>query len=32
VLLALVLLLGIWVPERLQSALWSAARFVEGAR
>jgi Formate hydrogenlyase subunit 3/Multisubunit Na+/H+ antiporter, MnhD subunit len=31
-LLALVLLLGIWVPERLQSALWSAARFVEGTR
>jgi hydrogenase-4 component F len=31
-LLALVLLLGIWVPEPLSSALWSAARFVEGTR
>jgi hydrogenase-4 component F len=31
-LLGLVLLLGLWVPEPLQSALWAAARFVEGAR
>jgi hydrogenase-4 component F len=31
-LLALVLLLGLWVPEWLQSALWAAARFVEGTR
>jgi hydrogenase-4 component F len=30
VLLALVLGLGLWVPEPLESALWSAARFVEG--
>jgi hypothetical protein len=29
-LLALVLLVGIWVPEPLESALWAAARFVEG--
>jgi hydrogenase-4 component F len=29
-LLALVLLLGVWVPEPLEAALWSAARFVEG--
>jgi len=32
VLLALVLLLGLWVPEPLESALWSAARFVEAPR
>jgi len=31
-LLALVLLLGVWIPERLESALWSAARFIEGTR
>ena len=31
-LLALVLLLGVWIPEPLESALWSAARFVEGRR
>jgi hydrogenase-4 component F len=31
-LLALVLLLGVWIPEPLESALWSAARFVEGLR
>ena len=30
VLLALVLLLGLWVPQPLEAALWSAARFVEG--
>jgi hydrogenase-4 component F len=30
-LLALVLLLGLWVPDWLESALWTAARFVEGA-
>ena len=30
VLLALVLGLGLWVPEPLESALWSAARYVEG--
>jgi hydrogenase-4 component F len=29
VLLALVLALGVWVPAPLESALWSAARFVE---
>jgi hydrogenase-4 component F len=29
-LLALVLLLGVWVPEPLSAALWAAARFVEG--
>jgi hydrogenase-4 component F len=29
-LLVLVLGLGLWVPEPLESALWSAARFVEG--
>jgi hydrogenase-4 component F len=32
VLLVLVLLLGVWVPEPLATALWSAARFVEGPR
>jgi hydrogenase-4 component F len=32
VLLVLVLVLGVWVPEPLESALWSAARFVEGER
>jgi hydrogenase-4 component F len=31
-LLALVLLLGLWIPERLEHALWAAARFIEGAR
>jgi hydrogenase-4 component F len=31
-LMALVLLLGLWIPEPLESALWSAARFIEGAR
>ena len=31
-LLALVLLLGIWIPAPLESALWSAARFIEGTR
>jgi hydrogenase-4 component F len=31
-LLALVVLLGIWIPEWLQAALWSAAHFIEGAR
>ena len=31
-LLALVLLLGVWVPQPLEAALWSAARFVEGIR
>jgi hydrogenase-4 component F len=31
VLLALVLGLGLWVPAPLEAALWSAARFVEGA-
>jgi hydrogenase-4 component F len=31
-LLALVLLLGVWVPASLESALWSASRFVEGLR
>jgi len=30
VLLALVLLLGLWIPEPLESALWAAARFIEG--
>jgi hydrogenase-4 component F len=30
VLLAVVLLLGLWVPGPLESALWSASRFVEG--
>ena len=30
VLLALVLLLGLWVPQPLEAALWSAARLVEG--
>jgi len=32
VLLALVLLLGLWVPEPLESALWSASRYVEGLK
>jgi hydrogenase-4 component F len=32
VLLGLVLLLGIWIPQPLESALWSAARFIEGTR
>jgi hydrogenase-4 component F len=31
-LLALVLLLGLWIPEPLEAALWSAARLIEGAR
>jgi hydrogenase-4 component F len=31
-LLALALLIGVWLPEPLESALWSAARFVEGPR
>jgi hydrogenase-4 component F len=31
-LLALVLLLGVWIPARLESALWAAARFIEGTR
>ena len=31
-LLALALLLGVWVPEPLESALWSAARYVEGPK
>jgi hydrogenase-4 component F len=29
-LLALVVLLGVWLPAPLESALWSAGRFVEG--
>lgn len=31
-LLALVLAIGVWLPEPLEAALWSAARFVEGLR
>ena len=31
-LLALVLLLGIWIPGRLEAALWAAARFIQGER
>jgi hydrogenase-4 component F len=31
-LLALVLLLGLWIPQRLESALWAAAHFIEGPR
>ncbi|HKA16162.1 MAG TPA: proton-conducting transporter membrane subunit [Myxococcota bacterium] len=31
-LLALVLLLGLWIPARLEAALWAAARFIEGTR
>jgi hydrogenase-4 component F len=31
-LLALVLMLGIWIPQPLESALWSAAHFIENAR
>jgi hydrogenase-4 component F len=31
-LLALVSLLGIWIPERLEAALWEAAHQIEGVR
>ena len=31
-LLGLVLLLGIWIPEPLAAALWSAAHYIEGVR
>jgi len=31
-LLGLVLLLGVWIPQPLEDALWAAVRFVEGAR
>ena len=30
VLLALALLLGVWMPQPLESALWAAAALVEG--
>jgi len=31
-LLGLALLLGVWIPEPLEDALWSAARLIEGVR